>query len=373
MGSRFLLQSDYFLDRLQPRLDRSRVRRLRVDANERLGTARATQHPATVLEVELEAVVRTHPRDLDAGDLFRLVVRQLLGDPLAVAVVCVALQVNVVARVRVGPDALLEVANDLRQRLAAPHDHVGEKHPDEDAVALGDVAANTESARLLPTDDGVGLHHLRRDVFESDLDLVDLGVELLRQLLDHRGHVHRLDDRAAHPEHVEQVQHEQREHLQLIDEPAGLVDDADAVGVAVGEDAQVVAAALHDGDRLVDVGWDGLRVQAAEERVAVRVQLRDSGLAAAEKLGHVAVPRSMHAFVHHAQARVAKARQVHHASYLLVVRGARVVHGDELRDLLPIGALDLAQSVDALLELADDRAVRGAPGLGLVLDAVEQL
>src|SRR5206468_10883149 len=94
--------------------------------------------------------------------------------------------------------------------------------------------------------------------------------------------------------------------------------------------------------------------------------------AAAEQLGHIAIPRSVHAFMHHAQARVAKARQLHHASDLLVVRGAWVVHADELRDLLTIRTLDLAQRVDALLELADHGAVGGASRLGLVLDAVEE-
>src|SRR6266571_5584028 len=268
MDRGFAFQPDYLLDRLKPRLDCSRIRCLGVDPHKRLGAAGSEQHPAAILEVELEAVVRAHARDFDARDLLRLVVRQLLGDAFAVSVVRLALQVDVMARVCVGPDALLEVAKDLRQRLAAPHDHVREEHPDEDAVALGDMTPDAEAARLFPTDDGVDLHHLRSDVFEPDLDLIDLGVELLRQLLDHRGHVHRLDDRPAHAEDIEQVQHQQREHLQLIDEPARLVDDADAVGVAVGEDAQVVAASLHHRDRLVDVGRDGLGVQAAEEGVA---------------------------------------------------------------------------------------------------------
>src|SRR5438034_9048562 len=87
MNGGFPFQPDDLLDGLKPRLDRSRIRRLGVDAHKSFGATGSEQHPAAILEVELEAVVRADPRDFDARDLLRLVVRQLLGDALAVSVV----------------------------------------------------------------------------------------------------------------------------------------------------------------------------------------------------------------------------------------------------------------------------------------------
>ena len=60
---------------------------------------------------------------------------------------------------------------------------------------------------------------------------------------------------------------------------AALVGRAGAVRVAVEQQAQVVAAAGEDAERLVDVRPDRLRVDAAEVRVALLVDLGDPDLA----------------------------------------------------------------------------------------------
>ena len=91
------------------------------------------------------------------------------------------------ARVEMRPDQLGQVGHDLRQRLAVLDDHVGEGDAREDAIALGNVTAEREAAALLAAEHGVGLRHLWPDVFEADLQLVNLDPEALAQLVDHRG------------------------------------------------------------------------------------------------------------------------------------------------------------------------------------------
>src|SRR5436305_11626500 len=116
-----LAQADDVLDSPEPGLDGGGILRFGVDANQGLGAAGAEEHPASVLEIELEPVVGAHTRDLDSRDLLGLLGCELFGDPLAVLVVGVALKVDVVSGVGMWPDALLEVGEDLRQRLAAAH------------------------------------------------------------------------------------------------------------------------------------------------------------------------------------------------------------------------------------------------------------
>src|SRR5712691_3259238 len=142
MGSK----ADDVLQRREPRFDRGLVCGLRVDAHEWLGAAGPEQHPTPVGEIELEAVVRANAFYLDTGHLAWFVGLERVQDSLAVSVIRLTVEVNVVARVCVGADTLLEAGKDLRQRLPEFHDHVREKQADEDAIALGNVAFDRESA-----------------------------------------------------------------------------------------------------------------------------------------------------------------------------------------------------------------------------------
>jgi len=199
-----------------------------------------------------------------------------------IAVVAVAGHPDVAPLVEVGSDALFEVGQDLGERLLVAQDHVGEEEAGEDPVALGDVAAEAEAARLLPAQHGVDLHHLGRDVLEPDRHLVDGDAELLGELVGHRRHVQGADHGPTHAPDLEQVEHQQGVDLELVDEAAALVDDAQPVGVAVGGDAEVVAARLHGRQGGAQVGRDRLRVDAAEEGVAIGVELDDPRRAAAQ-------------------------------------------------------------------------------------------
>ena len=82
---------------------------------------------------------------------------------------------------------------------------------------------------------------------------------------------------------LDEVVHQQPEDLELVDEAALLVGRARAVGVAVEEQAQVVAALGEHAQRLVDVRADGLRVDATEEGVPLAVDLRHPDPATGEQ------------------------------------------------------------------------------------------
>src|ERR1700694_1001180 len=88
--------ADNLFQGLEARFHRLAVGRLRINPDQRLRPARSQQHPAPVLEIELEAVVGSHALDPDARNFLRLVFLERLEDPLAVGVVRLARQMNVV-------------------------------------------------------------------------------------------------------------------------------------------------------------------------------------------------------------------------------------------------------------------------------------
>src|SRR6267378_4922374 len=100
----------------EPRFYRRAVRCLGIHPYQRLCPARPQQNPAAVLEVELEAVIGADTLDADAGHLLWLVLLEPFKNSLAVGVVGLANQMNVMPRVGVRPDALLEVGKDHRKR-----------------------------------------------------------------------------------------------------------------------------------------------------------------------------------------------------------------------------------------------------------------
>src|ERR1700674_4038059 len=142
LGASTLPYPDYLLQRRQPRFDGRAVDRLCVNPDQRLGAARPQQHPAAVLEVELEAVVGANALDAHAGDLLRFVLLERLENPLAVRVIRLADKVDVMPRVSVGSDAALEVGEDRGERFACLDDHVGEQQAHQDSVAFGNMTTD---------------------------------------------------------------------------------------------------------------------------------------------------------------------------------------------------------------------------------------
>ena len=102
-----------------------------------------------------------------------------------------------------------------------------------------DMPAEAVAPALLPADEGVFCHHHRRDVFEAHRRLVHRHFKNLAQPVSHAGGGHRLDDGAALAAHLQQVEAEQGKDLELGDEVALFIDDAHAVGIAIGSQADV--------------------------------------------------------------------------------------------------------------------------------------
>ena len=104
---------------------------------------------------------------------------------------------------------------------------------------------------------------------------MDVDAVALAQPEGHRGLVDGRDQRGALAAVLEHVVGQQAVALQLVDEDAVLVDRAGPVGVAVEQQAQVVAAVTDALEGLVDVRPDGLGIDAAEPGVALAVELVD--------------------------------------------------------------------------------------------------
>ena len=93
--------------------------------------------------------------------------------------------------------------------------------------------------------------------------------ERLRDALDQPRRGERFHDLAAAMFLAHEVEREQRDDLVRRDEVAALVEDAEAVGVAVVADGEVVFAGEHDVARGGEVLGDRLGIHAAERRVGV--------------------------------------------------------------------------------------------------------
>ncbi len=169
---------------------------------------------------------------------------------------------DVGAQVERGAGDLVQVGHGLRHGpaagLALADEQVQQQQVGVDAVALGQVHAEAVAAGLLAAHHGAGLDHLGAHVLEADRRLVDVHTVALAEADDHRGLVDGGDHRRALAAVLEQVVHQQAVALELVDEDAVLVDRAGAVGIAVEQQAQVVAARRGRVERLVHVWADGL-------------------------------------------------------------------------------------------------------------------
>ena len=239
--------------------------------------------------------------------------------------------------VEVGPNQLGEMVHDPRKRLAVLHDHVGERDPREDPVAFWNMAAERETAAFLAAEHGIGLGHFRPDVLEANLQLVHLDAEPLTQLVDHRGRCQRPDDVPLLSALLDQIHHQQGHHLELVDEAALFVDDANPIRVTVVRDAEVEAAGLHPRHRLRHVVRDRLGVHAAEAGVAFGVDLLDGGLATVEERPDIALAGAVHRLVQDAQAGGFDGIEVDEPIQLGRIGGLRV---EDLDQALPLGVVE---------------------------------
>ena len=171
-----------------------------------------------------------------------------------------------------------------------------------------------------------------------------------------------------------QVVHEQARDLELVDERAALVGGAGAVGIAVEQQPEVIAAGGQDRERLVDVGPDRLRVDAAEVRVALLVDLVDPDPSAGQQARDPAAARAPHRVDEDRQVGRPERVEVDGRAHEPFVARIRIEALDE-PGRLGIGerpALDPGPAVDRELGLddAEDVRARRGPGRRLDLEAV---
>ena len=208
------------------------------------------------------------------------------------------LDVDVDPQVERRPGELVEVLDRARHRPAPgrplAQEQVEQQQVRVDAVALGQVHPEPEAARLLGAHHRPGLDHLRADELEPDRRLVGRDPVVLAEPRRHRRVVDADHDRLAPAAMLREVVHQQAGHLELVEERAALVGRAGPVGVAVEQQAEVVAARGEDPERLVDVRADRLRVDAAEERVALLVDLVDAEPPAGQQPRQPAAPGAPH-------------------------------------------------------------------------------
>ena len=111
------------------------------------------------------------------------------------------------------------------------------------------------------------LDHCRADVLEAHRRLVHLLPQVLHVGVSHAGHRHGPHRRPAHAALLGQVQHQQAEHLVLIDECAVLTDHANTVRVAIGGQANVGSLFADYPRQLVNVWPDWLGCDAGKRGV----------------------------------------------------------------------------------------------------------
>ena len=205
---------------------------------------------------------------------------------------------------------------------------------------------------------------------------MDLDLKSLTQLVDHRGGGQRANDIALLASLFDQVHHQQRHHLQLVDEGPPFVDDAHPVRVAVVGDPEIEAALSHPRHRLRHVLADRFRVHAAEAGVPFAVDFLDRGLAAREQRPDVALAGAVHRLVKDLEPGALDRRQVDQAVELGGVGRLRV-EGLDLplpRGLVEAHLADPATTLhllDFFLQPRGDLGRGRARVLGLVFQAAE--
>ena len=211
--------------------------------------------------------------------------------------------------------------------LAAGGDHFGDEQAGDDAVFLRDVAADGEAGGLFAADgDLVGDDELA-DVLEADGGFVERDLVVVGEGVDEVGGGDAFGDAVAPAAGFDEVVEEQGDDVVGLDEGAVGVDDAEAVGVAVGGDAEGRADLFHFAFGVAEQVVVGLGCMAAEEDVAVVVDGFDGDAGVAEQVGRVAAARAPEGIVDDLDAGLGDGLEV-----------------DELGEALEEGGLDVGWS-----------------------------
>ena len=121
--------------------------------------------------------------------------------------------------------------------------------------------------------------------------------------------------------------------LQLMDEDALLRDGASAIGIAIKEESQVVAAAAHCIKDRINMRTNRLWIHAAEPRVALTAHLRDAQLPTSKQSADPSGTRAVDRVDHDAERLRRELRKVKVALHKLLVARVRVVAFHQARRL----------------------------------------
>ena len=134
----------------------------------------------------------------------------------------------------------------------------------------------------------------------------------LAELVYHAGHGDGAHNGAAPVEDFQVVEAEQGKRFERSQEPAVLVDHAEAVGVAIRCQSHVRAGRGHECQQAGKIVSQRLRLrEAGKGRVELTVDLGDPRRAARKQLVEVSRARAEHGVDHYDEAGVPDALQVH--------------------------------------------------------------
>ncbi len=125
---------------------------------------------------------------------------------------------------------------------------------------------------------------------------------------------------------LHQVIEEQRDDVVRLEECAVGVDDAEAVGVSIGRDADLGPGFAHLLAQIFEQMIVGLRRMSAEQHVAIVMHRRDLHAGAAQQFVGVSPRRTPHGVEGHPQSGLLDDVEIDDFAQTLQIRGLRIEH-----------------------------------------------
>ena len=172
-----------------------------------------------------------------------------------------------------GAHFTVEIVHQLRRVFARLYHQVKEIEIGQDTVTLQHMPPEAVAPALLPADERVLLDHFRGDILKAHRRLIYRHLEYLPQTIDHTGSGDGLDYRATLTAHLQHIEAEQGKDLELSQKVPLFVDNAHAVGIAVGSQAHRRPPLPYRRHELGQVNRNWLGADAGEERISFAVYL----------------------------------------------------------------------------------------------------
>ena len=142
-------------------------------------------------------------------------------------------------------------------------------------VAFGNVPGKTDAAAFLSAEQYVALEHLRANIFEPDAGLDQRQAMRRAHLVHHRSGRERLDHPPPALSIYNQMMQQQANDLVCRQRVAVAVHAANAIGIAVGHEANVVRMSAEELPAAPVICDDRFGIDAAKQHVMLRIERRD--------------------------------------------------------------------------------------------------